>query len=392
MNGQTLKKSLQLSGNLRDFRYIVRLKEKNRLYLGGYNLNARAYSRLFEDFRLFVKNTENLYEGQWDFDFDVVFHNGKVQVRIKSIILRFEEFDIKNRYKRTHTIKDLLVKIDLGRNSNRLVINTIYGNRLVITKAEYDSNYWHSHLSGDLTRNMRTSVNSSWQSFCTGSGEINAYRMELNEDGMQEQGIIAFLLQLTTLVTYESLEGGPYREIKYITSKSVNNTIRPGQATLSINSHREYYNRWISRFRTLNSEKSETQKIVPGVKFEWTENGYSLINTDELDKVFKVYAYEAGESFMRRYYCIKDEQGNVFKVPGGDNNRGAAPNVSNRTYLFRGEVLQSRILNGDGEQMEGARPSDYVIKPEIRNYIINRINNEINKKAVRQSTINRYQS
>lgn len=384
-----IKRGLEMSGNLRDFRYVKALKEKNRLYLRGKNLNEPKHAALFEDFRLFVKQTEEIYGGTWDFKFSIntVGDPTKptIAIVIDSIILRYENLTIANSSRRSHNIRELLVRIKLAiteRNKViRLCIGDIFGNRLVMTKPELQSNYWHSHLSGDVTRNMRNSVDDTWQTFCTGSGEINAYRMELNGDGMTEEKIIAFLLQLTTLVSYESIEGGPYRYIKNIMSKN-DNILQPNICTISKSSLESYYNNWIL------DHKKELK--TPNLQFELTESGYLVKDVDALDKVFKVLG-EIGESAQRNYYCLKDEQGVCFKIINS-NNGYSVPDTSRRTYIFRGEVLRSQIINEQGEALKRSQVSEYVVKPELRKFLINKINNEINKKAVRQSTINRYQN
>ena len=52
-------------------------------------------------------------------------------------------------------------------------------------------------------------------SFCTGAGEINDYKLNLNSN-CTEENCIAFLLQLMTLVNWESLQGVPFKYISNI--------------------------------------------------------------------------------------------------------------------------------------------------------------------------------
>lgn len=384
MNLEKIQKELHLSGHLRDFRYVKRLADKKRLIINGSILNVS----LFNDFRLFVKNVETIYEGQWDFDFTITptTRKGKpgLVVNIKSIILKFDELTLKNSRRQTHTIKDLLLRIILDKNGDtkRLSLGSIQGNRLTLTSQEYQSNYFHSHLSTSAPDMMRGTVLRTFKSFCTGSGEINAYRMELNEDGMTEQKIIAFLLQLTTLVSWESLEGTPYKYMNKIMNKSNDISLNPHSRTLSDTNMDTYYSRWLDRHKN--------NDIVPLLQFEYTNGGYKLKENSNLDEVFLAGTRNSDNSFCRRYYAYKDEEGNYYKVTSDSGNE-RVPNINHRTLIFRGEELRSKI---ETEQTDSTtiNRNTYVIKPEIKQYIINKINNEINKKAIRQSTIERYQS
>lgn len=381
MNIKKIQEELHLSGHLRDFRYVKRLADKKRLVINGHQLNIS----LFNDFRLFVKNVETIYEGQWDFQFDInqVIKRGKpcVQINIKSIILKFDDIHIKNSRRQSHNIKDLLIKIILDKNSDtkRLVLGSLQGNRLTITPDEYQSSYFHSHLNHSVRESMRGSVLNTFKSFCTGSGEINAYRMELNQDGMTEQKIIAFLLQLTTLVSWESLEGTPYKYINKIMNRSEDISINVYTRSISSQNMDNYYQEWLTRHKE--------GEDIPNLQFEYTDSGYVLKENSNLDEVF-LSGTRRDSGFIERYYAFKDEEGTYYRISTSSN--GGFPDTRHRTFLFRGEILTSQITAPT--TAESIDRTKYVVKPELKKHLINKINNEINKKAIRQSTINRYQS
>lgn len=378
MNSKKIKKSLELSGNLRDFRYIKKLYDKGRLLINGSPVN----SSLFDDFRKFVKQTDIIYTTTWDFQFDVVIASSqrRVFIDIEAIILRFETINITNSKNRFHLIKDLFVQIEFS-GRDRLIISNIRGNRLTISKKEYQSNYWHSHLNGNIRDLMSRNFKDTYRSFCTGSGEINAYRMELNEDGISEEKATAFLLQLTTLVSWESIEGTPYKYFQNVISRNDNNILTVSSNSVGHSEKQEYYRTFKEYYKNHNT--------LPPIQFELTDSGYLLKVDSTLDKALKLPNVNPDYG-TRTFYCIQDEEGTCYKIE--NNNDGHTPNMSRRKYIFRGQELSSSIIDEDGSKVKNKTIEDYIVKPELKQFLINKINNEINQKAVRQSTIDRYKN
>lgn len=370
MNKESFKKRLKLSGNLRNFKYIKRLKEKNRLLI-----QDRVISdAVFLEFRTLVKHLDAIYAGAWDFEVNITMARNKISIDIKSILIKFDELHLNNSGGDEHTIKDLIVKLRLHANPSKLILYNILGTRLTLTQRELESNYFHSHL--DLyAQVMREPIHESFGSFCTGSGEINAYRMEVNEDGFDDVTTIKFLLQLSTLVSWESLEGTPYKKMRNIFNRSENRMLNMSRHTILEQRKKQYYESFLREHKTNNT--------YPKISFNFTAEGYSVKESVELDSILKTTV--ATPSLVKTFFCLKDEAGNSYEITES-NSLNFAP--SSHTLIFRGEEL-TRTIELEERQETLSVP---VIKPELKQYIIQRINNEINSKAIRQSTINRYQS
>lgn len=116
--------------------------------------------------------------------------------------------------KRTHTMYDLIIKVTFPYNEAKLIFSSLRGSRLTITPEELQSSYGFSH--------MQTINNAG---FCYGSGPINGVIRKLtsvvdwlktpNFDALEQ---LFFVLE--SYLAWESLEGGPYKKIQDIGSRT----------------------------------------------------------------------------------------------------------------------------------------------------------------------------
>lgn len=199
-----------ISEELKEFDIFTKLVESGHLVIGEGRNKVNIESTCFKGIKDFIRTLFNLYSDAWDF---------KVKVLTERIILtgfyiHFPEVTIKNSKKLEHDIKDLFVILDVAVSTTGLSVGAIRGFRTSVTRAEYTSYYGHSHISS-FSWPKKDSPEKSAQPFCTGSGEINDYRLNLNSK-CTEENCIAFLLQLMTLVNWESLQGTPYKYISNI--------------------------------------------------------------------------------------------------------------------------------------------------------------------------------
>lgn len=199
-----------ISEELKDFDIFTKLVESGHLVIGEVCNKVDIESTCFKGIKDFIRTLFNLYSDAWDF---------KIKVQTERVILtgfyiHFPEVTIKNSKKLKHDIKDLFVILDVVVSTTGLSVGAIRGFRTSVTRAEYTSYYAHSHISS-ISWPKKDSPEKSAQTFCTGSGEINDYRLNLNSK-CTEENCIAFLLQLMTLVNWESLQGTPYKYISNI--------------------------------------------------------------------------------------------------------------------------------------------------------------------------------
>lgn len=198
---------------IKNFDNIAALQFTGDLYIGGSKVNESV----LEEFRLLVKTVIEIYGDDWDISLKRLSDGIIV---IKGIDILFPEVQISNSEGRTHDIKDLYVRIVLSVSSSQyLYISHFEGARGKVSLKEYSCGYQHSHLH-------QTTFGSApngpmFDSFCTGSGEINRYREAYNSNRTVTNAT-KVLLQLYTLASWESIEGVPYFHISGIEYKSGN--------------------------------------------------------------------------------------------------------------------------------------------------------------------------
>lgn len=130
------------------------------------------------------------------------------------LIIHFPLIEITNSEKRKHIIQDLYVAIPMAWKGDAGYINGgIEGIRATLTPEEAFSGYSHSHLPSYQRKQP------DWAEFCLGSGKGPMYSAINSLVMLEDWDLLKFevlLMQLDKYVRWESLEGGPYRQIKEI--------------------------------------------------------------------------------------------------------------------------------------------------------------------------------
>ena len=377
-NIKILEKELKLSGNVRNAAWMTRQFTKKRIIMGGVVISET----LFNQYKICMKVISDIYENKWDVDFTLTQTSSKIYIDIKAVHILFEEIVITNSRAKTHTIKDLLVAIELRNDSNRrLKVERLKGGRLSLTYAEFQSNYFHSHLSVDCQRLNRGDyiVAPFFTTFCTGSGEINIYQSNINGDGFTERNFIAFAMQIMTLVTWESLEGMPYRHMDNI-------RVRPSSGSYfhhSENQHSEPI------YRKLLTNLIENQ-ITPDIDVILNSNSsFEVVDNEKVLKLINELPFTADEKAI--FLCSP--------VPGTNNTHyykyNSTPGFNSvptytSSYIFRGETKQFTVGSAPSANATTTAEIEYKLHPNVVNYVKKKLQYELNKKRIRQSTINRY--
>ena len=360
----------------RNFTWIFNQFQKGRLLLGS---NKVTSIDSFNQFREAVKTVQDIYEGYWDLEIEVYvtntrkinqYHTHKeIQIKIVGIVLYFPTVLIKNRDNNSHNIKDLFVLIPLDILNNNLYIDGIRGTRMTISYAEYCSHYLHSHLSVYLHGN--TDYIPSFTSFCTGSGEINMYQADINSEGFTVNKFIPYLLQILTLVSYESIEGTPYRRMRDIMIKSSSGSVFTVDREFAI----RYYNTLIDYYKN-------TSEILD-IEFSFNNGKYEVVDNAKFESFLTSIAMS--DMDKQKVLCMKDETGTYYKF-GSDPNY-IVPTI-NYTYIFQGKEFS--FIVEDIPEESNNREIRYFIHPEIKKVIKKRIEYDINKTVIRESTIKKY--
>ena len=364
---EKVENSLKSKGTIRNFGFILKQYEKGKLYLGGNKVNSK---RKFEQFRLLVRLLDEVYEGKWDIDFNITqLDESEVGLNILGPIIHFPEITITNRNNKSHNIKDLFVRISISTHNNNLYISEIQGGRTTFTYAEVSSGYSHSHLPG-------TSISSErplpyFNRFCTGSGHINDFIAEINAGEVTETNLTRLLVQIIGLVSYESIEGTPHRNM-------INIFIRTQSGrhySHSIQRNLELYRRLINYYKLCD-------RPIP-LEFILENGKYKLKNNSLFESFLQTIEFT--ESEKDYYLALIDETGQAYaygQPPGYADLRLPV----GQTFIFRNEV-KTLVVTNPPTQITNI---EYKIHPKVKEDIKKEIEYDINKKSVRKSTIDRY--
>lgn len=373
---QKILDKLKRNGDIRNAAWVTQQFTKGRLRFmseqESTNYAQNTSQIIFDNFKASIRVISDLYEDTWDIDFKVEIRESKVYIIILGIYILFPLITIRNRNNKSHTIKNLIVKIPLYNRSNTdLRIGPLQGGRLTLSNAEWQSNYFHSHLS---TTSSSISSNSSiprFGTFCTGSGEINIFRSDINGDGFSEPRFMRFALQIMSLVSYESIEGVPYRCMSNIREANMSGSIYlAGGNTLS-----EMFKRTVIRYYKARNK-------VPDIDIKiGSSNSYYIADNDKFTKFLEDVEYTQEEK--ERFFCGEGSDGVLYKY--GASLVNTVPTFTNK-FIFRGEEIPMVVEPSTRSNTTIV----YKIHPNLVKYLKQEIEYELNENKIRQSTIDKY--
>ena len=372
MNINKIKEQIQLSGNIRNVSWFTHQFEKGRIYMRG---SSEVMSQnVFNKFKSAIRIISDIYENSWDINFEVSSHNNKLKIEIQGIYILFPIVNITNRNNNRHTIKDLLVEIRLyNRGNQNIRIDSLRGGRLTLSYAEYQSDYFHSHLSttkGVISSDMTLPYMSS---FCTGSGEINIFQCNINGDGFTEERFMRYAMQILSLVSYESIEGTPYRYMNRIGTHS-----RSGSYFHLDNRRKELF------FQKVINWYKQTETI-PNIDITIdSTNSYSVAQNENFQKFVEKVDYEDNDK--ARFFCILGENNNYYAYNSAPVF--TTPPTVRTTFIFRSEV-KNMVIEPAPQRNTTVT---HIIHPGLIKHLKEEIEYELNKGKIRKSTIDRYTS
>jgi hypothetical protein len=382
MDYNKIEKQIKLQVKMRNSHWVTQQQNKGRLFIKG----IKVTDEIFNQFRTTIRTTQEIYENAWDVDIQIIplvpdvdadiprkERRVVLSIDIRGIVLYFPRVTITNRERKSHLIKDIFVRIPLVISDSRLKIEIIEGGRTTLSYAEYCSHYYHSHLSINAMGSISSrSVPPMYSTFCTGSGEINIYQSDINAEGISEARLTSYLMQIMTVVGYESIEGTPYRHIRNIMIRDASGR----RSNPNDNTSNNLYN------RVLNYYKQE--KKTPCLEFALESGKYIVKDNEKFDEFLMTQVITDDDK--KAILCMIDETGAYYQY-GSTPTREIPPVVQNK-YIFQGNEISFTIEDIPSEVDESN--IEYSIHPNIKKYIKNKIEYDINKKSIRKSTIDRY--
>jgi hypothetical protein len=345
----------------------------------------------FVNFRNVIKALNNFYPNRWDIDIEFIYNDFvttsddyKIVILIKGIIIYYPNITISNEKNRQHSIKDLFVnlKFELNRKTKKVNIIGIFGRRATLTYEEVCSNYAHSHLNPNIVRYFDTKDKNYFRNlitrFCTGSGEINILLAEYNSNDFSEDRFNLILVQLMTLISWESIEGTPYRYIGNIKISLNSSTPKEIKLCSSYYNHIKYIKEGIENKKV---EPEDLKFIIKNSRVELDENAFDNFILKLSNSCLITKSYFICFEFDGKYYThdsIKPSEIKYYKY------------TEQNPIIFRGEEFPFTIIYPEEVKKEEVEKSLILFKPAALKFK-KEIEDEINEKIIRNNII-RYKS
>ena len=252
--------------------------------------------------------------------------------------LHFPIIEISNSQNLKHTIKDLYVRFQFNSIG---ILGDIDGTRATYNQAEFESLYSHSHLSSSAAKDA------TWGGFCFGSESIN------NDIGtLQEEfhSIIfeALLFELETFLSWESLEGGPYRKIENISRRAT-------MSTPTTEAKEDSYKRFVAKHTNINF----TVSINP-----------PKISIDPFDEDFMDNVLPLIDSVYR---VLRDSSTGEFFIDGSSTTYESR----SLNFEFKGDLVYQIIESSENEEERKRYPH-----PDILKWISERLERKLTLHAL----------
>lgn len=160
-----------------------------------------------------------------------IFNENNIEIKSESlfndyieVIIKFPKIVIKNSAGLFHTIKNMYIKFVLKFSNREISLNSMEGLKTHFSKVEIKNSYLHSHINwseGEIVR---------YSSFCMGYGEYTDIYNSLQYytiDYIKFFDQFEFLLLgLENFLSWESLEGAPYRHMRSLSKyKAINDNM-----------------------------------------------------------------------------------------------------------------------------------------------------------------------
>ena len=247
----------------------------------------------------------------------------------KTIIIHYPEVIIKNSNNKSHTIKDLYLRTTF--NNKGKLTEQFEMNRSTYTKAELEFGYRHSH-------HPNISINAlsirEWNTTCLGEGPLSTQIGVLiySNIDFSEGDIISYFCNLDSYITWESLEGVPYKRLEQIGTRG--NTLK----TLSDMSPR---NDGDTIIKTFLKDHKLTNYFTIIASLESSTPIYKLI-VKEKELVIDFSKY-VSQDLSTNYLMLEDDFGNIKYMSPNSTYYSRTFSELNGITLFNFKGLPVRL-------------------------------------------------
>ena len=281
----------------------------------------------------------------------------------------YPKFNIINSEGKSHEIRDLFVLHEFYYSSfGSFTIHRPEGGRLSKTVEEVVSGYQQSHLSGH-SEWLATPLEAT--SFCLGNSTDVAMMLAEFEAELDWDRLELYLYCVDSMISWESLEGVPYRYIS-----SIKNSTSPS----------------ISSYDTRNAERIVqrilSNKIPLDVDFYVKDNRYRIATNKRASNFIKEIVLERLEISAYKNILVTVDPNNCQRyLAMGTTSISKAMEIINKHHytIFRGKKVYPRVIKEKQEKEKQVSIEDYIIYPKFLEHVCRELEYKIYEKAVANS-------
>jgi len=293
-----------------------------------------------------------------------------------TLTLGWPELEISNSMGERHTVKDLYVNLSLVDNSGHspeapLCITKVQGTRATLTRAEWLSQYQHSHLPRHRPPSPPHSL--ELQEFCLGRVTELRLQMESLIEEYTENGFELLLLTLDSTVRWESLEGTPH-----IRMHSIRDAPDGSHANMTTSLMRDAY-------RLVRQCVDR-----PDIDFCVANGKYAIVDNEKFGRMLRRAVDANPDSEVARKVLVH-RSGDHYCWPASHN-----AGTSERDYEARGRANTYQMrdrevkLVVEGTEQKNPEQLRLIVHPRFKEHAKEQLESEIYRAAVRKRAHGRH--
>lgn len=261
----------------------------------------------------------------------------------------------------------------------RLTPVEVFGTRATLTRAEFCTGYFHSHLS---QRDIHRLGHFNFYSFCLGSGEVADLLAEIKENEYDEDNIFLFLNTLKSLADWESIDGNPHIRFDTISEMDKSNTYH-GASNANFRDNARHL-----------TNIADNLKIPYDLTYRFVNGKYAIVPDEKLEAFIRL-VIESTSSNMRKSEFYED----LFFKRFADGTKTKFPNSSSNVFLesdhitkdsegqiisfnFRGKRIPLRIGRSTQEKPDITK---YTLTDNILKHVKDHTEKRLYKEAIKRS-------
>lgn len=380
--------SARRMGLTRNRNWLKRMIDKDKIKYLNFNGNTKLLTgpiikkRFAEKLFQLIEVFERKFDKNWDIHLEYDLFNQTYEIQF---LIHYKEVEITNSENASRILTDLVVVLPISYNRGNVYVRRIEGTRLTIAEDEWTCGYGHSHLPSRMKFGYSDNP-FQVSKFCIGSEDLSELHIMLTVDF----DIVMFesmLYVIDSLVSWESLEGGPHIRMEKIVTQSDETLIDPNQDRIEdmYLSFQRYY-------------LSKTIKALP-FEFVYNNNAYRIKQNSKFTEFVKQGFLTTSRlsQYIPKLFCKKGVAGYYTdtRLVNTANNTTREQVLEQMKQRNGGELpfvyIQGEKIHFDIKSVE-SNPLDineFGIHPNFLNYVTEQLESKIYKACVRGSSINR---